>query len=44
MQNNGEAGQTFADLFENIKAQLRFLTGFKFVGTMACPDSIERVR
>ena len=38
MENNREAGQFFFDFLQNVKTKLRFLTGFKFVSTVACAD------
>ena len=38
MQYDRESGQTFADFFEDVEAQLRFLAGFEFVSAVAGAD------
>ena len=39
MENDGEVRKAFAHFFQNIKFQLRFLTGFEFIGAVAGADS-----
>ena len=38
MQNDWEAGQLFRHFSEDVKAQLRLLTGLELICTMACAD------
>lgn len=38
VQDDRETGQAFADFFEDVEAQLRFLAGFEFISAVACPD------
>ena len=38
VQDDRETGQAFADFFEDIEAQLRFLAGFEFISAVAGAD------